>query len=81
MTEQVEALKGRVAELEGALAAADAEMQEVVSRMNTAQIAVMTLQEEREDAVRETRRLQRTLEEEKVRVFEQRFRNLSTEVR
>jgi len=81
MTEQVEALKGRVAELEGALAAADAEMQEVVSRMNTAQIAVMTLQEEREDAVRETRRLQRTLEEEKVRVFEQRFRNLTTEVR
>ncbi|KAM7219166.1 hypothetical protein V8F06_005463 [Rhypophila decipiens] len=81
MTEQVEALKRRVAELEGALASADSEMQEVVSRMNTAQIAVMTLQEEREDAVRETRRLQRILEEERVRVFENRFKNLTTEVR
>ncbi|KAK0731116.1 hypothetical protein B0H67DRAFT_60145 [Lasiosphaeris hirsuta] len=81
LTEQVETLKGRVAELEGALAAADNEMQEVVGRMNTAQIEVMTLQEEREAAVRETRRLQRTLEEERVRVFEQRFRTITTEVR
>ncbi|KAK3335490.1 hypothetical protein B0T19DRAFT_447126 [Cercophora scortea] len=77
ITEQVETLKGRVAELEGALAAADAEMQEVVSRMNTAQIEVMMLQEEREEAVRETRRLQRILEEEKVRVFEDRFRTIT----
>ncbi|KAK3329677.1 hypothetical protein B0H66DRAFT_34375 [Apodospora peruviana] len=81
MAEQVDALKGRVAELEGALAAADAEMQEVVSRMNTAQIAVMTLQEEREDAVRQTRRLQRSLEEEKMRVFEQQFKTITAEVR
>ncbi|KAK0631949.1 hypothetical protein B0T14DRAFT_387313, partial [Immersiella caudata] len=78
LTEQVETLKGRVAELEGALASADAEMQEVVSRMNTAQIEVMTLQEEREMAVRETRRLQRTLEEERVQVFEQRFKTMTT---
>ncbi|KAL2017702.1 hypothetical protein VTK56DRAFT_1727 [Thermocarpiscus australiensis] len=81
MTAQVEVLKGRVAELEGALAAADAEMQEVVGRMNAAQMEVLALQEEREDAVRETRRLQRLLEEERMRVFEQRFRNLTTEVR
>ncbi|KAK3392996.1 hypothetical protein B0H63DRAFT_386997 [Podospora didyma] len=81
MTEQVDALKGRVAELEGALASADAEMQEVVSRMNTAQIEVMMLQEEREEAMRETRRLQRSIEAEKVRVFEDRFRNITTEVR
>lgn len=77
MAEQVETLKGRVAELEGALATADAEMQEVVSRMNTAQIEVMTLQEEREAAVRETRKLQRIIEAEKMRVFEDRFKSLS----
>lgn len=77
LTEQVETLKGRVAELEGALSTADLEMQEVVGRMNTAQIEVMTLQEEREAAVRETRRLQRVLEEERVRVFEERFRTMT----
>jgi len=81
MAEQIETLKGRVTELEGALASADAEMQEVVGRMNTAQIEVMTLQEEREAAVRETRRLQRLLEEERVNVFEQRFKTITTEVR
>ncbi|KAK4165729.1 hypothetical protein QBC43DRAFT_259424 [Cladorrhinum sp. PSN259] len=77
MAEQVETLKGRVAELEGTLATADAEMQEVVSRMNTAQIEVMTLQEEREAAVRETRKLQRIIEAEKMRVFEERFKSIS----
>jgi chromosome segregation ATPase len=81
MTAQVDTLKGRVAALEGALASADAEMQEVVGRMNTAQIEVLQLQEQREEAVRETRRLQRVLEEERVRVFEGRFRSLSSEVR
>jgi chromosome segregation ATPase len=81
MTTQMNALKGRVAELEGALASADAEMQEVVGRMSAAQIEVMQLQEQREEAVRETRRLQRVLEEERVRVFEGRWRSLSTEVR
>ncbi|KAK0729113.1 hypothetical protein B0T21DRAFT_291881 [Apiosordaria backusii] len=81
MTQQVETLKGRVAELEGALAAADAEMQEVVGRMNIAQIEVMNLQEQREEAVRETRKLQRLIEEERMKVFEEKFRALSTEVR
>ncbi|KAK0734426.1 hypothetical protein B0T26DRAFT_634910 [Lasiosphaeria miniovina] len=81
MAGQVEALKGRVAELEGALASADAEMQEVVGRMNTAQIEVMMLQEEREEAMRETRRLQRVVEAEKVRVFEDQFKNITTQVR
>ena len=81
MAEQVDTLKGRVSELEGALASADSEMQEVVGRMNTAQIEVMTLQEQREEAVRETRRLQRIIEEERIRVFEERFRMITTEVR
>ncbi|KAK4152459.1 hypothetical protein C8A00DRAFT_34875 [Chaetomidium leptoderma] len=78
MTAQVDTLKGRVGELEGALASADAEMQEVVGRMNTAQIEVLQLQEAREEAVRETRRLQRALEEERLRAFEGRFRSLSS---
>jgi chromosome segregation ATPase len=81
LTAQVEALKRRVAELEGALASADAEMQEVVGRMSAAQIEVLQLQEEREEAVRQTRRLQRVLEEERMRVFQERFRTISTEVR
>ncbi|KAJ4296061.1 hypothetical protein N0V88_004763 [Collariella sp. IMI 366227] len=59
---QVDTLKGRVTELEGALASADAEMQEVVGRMGAAQAEVMRLQEEREEAVRETRRLQGLVE-------------------
>ncbi|KAL2270177.1 hypothetical protein VTJ83DRAFT_2361 [Remersonia thermophila] len=78
---QVEQLKRRVAELEGALASADAEMQEVVQRMSEAQIEVLRLQEERDEAARETRRLRRELEAEKMNAFEGRFRTLSTEVR
>ncbi|KAK4145539.1 uncharacterized protein C8A04DRAFT_35796 [Dichotomopilus funicola] len=76
MISQVSTLQSRVSELEGALASADAEMQEVVGRMNTAQIEVLRLQEAREEAVRETRRLQRVLEEERmaVRGFEGRWR-------
>ncbi|KAL2067488.1 hypothetical protein VTL71DRAFT_1913 [Oculimacula yallundae] len=58
-------LKQRVVELEAALAEADSEMEEVVGRMNIAQIEVMELQNEREEAVRETKRLQRRIEEEK----------------
>ncbi|PBP22583.1 intracellular protein transport-like protein [Diplocarpon rosae] len=64
---QVASLRQRVAELESALANADREMEEVVSRMNIAQIEVMELQNEREEAVRETRRLQRHIEQERVR--------------
>ncbi|CAK7264565.1 hypothetical protein SEPCBS119000_001061 [Sporothrix epigloea] len=74
---QVATLKARVGELEMALANADSEMQEVVGRMNMAQIEVMQLQEELESAGRETRRLQRTLETEKVKGFEERFKMLN----
>ncbi|TLD22742.1 hypothetical protein PspLS_07490 [Pyricularia sp. CBS 133598] len=74
---QVEKLRRRVAELEKALNETDAEMQEVVGRMNGAQIEVLQLQEEREQAIRETRRLQRQIDEERVKVFEDRFRDLS----
>ncbi|KAJ4388387.1 hypothetical protein N0V85_007606 [Neurospora sp. IMI 360204] len=83
MAEDVTTLKARVAQLEGALMAADSEMQEVVSRMNMAQIEVMTLQEEREEAVRQTRKLQKMMEEERVKVFEERFKSFAgaTEVR
>ncbi len=81
MAEQVSSLRARVTELEGALAVADAEMQEVVGRMNMAQIEVLTLQEERETAVRETKRLQRVIDNEKVREFEARFKSLTSDVR
>ncbi|KAL1890970.1 hypothetical protein Sste5346_007967 [Sporothrix stenoceras] len=74
---QVATLKARVGELETALSKADSEMQEVVGCMNTAQIEVMQLQEELEIAGRETRRLQRLLETEKVKGFEERFKMLS----
>lgn len=76
-TSQVETLKARVAELEKSLVTADFEMQEVVGRMNTAQIEVMTLQEERETAARETKRLQKLLEAEKVNAFQQRFNTIT----
>lgn len=74
---QVDKLRARVSELEQALAEAESEMQGVIARMSEAQIEVLTLQEEREAAVRETRRLQRELEGEKVKAFEDRFRTLS----
>ncbi|TVY36516.1 hypothetical protein LSUB1_G005586 [Lachnellula subtilissima] len=75
---QMHFLKQRVIDLEGALAEADKEMEEVVGRMNIAQIEVMELQNEREEAVRETKRLQKTIENEKVRAFEGRFATLSS---
>lgn len=71
-------LRQRVRELETALAEADNEMEEVVGRMNVAQIEVMELQNEREEAVRETKRLQKRIEEERVRAFEGRFATLSS---
>ncbi|KAI0126008.1 hypothetical protein BJ170DRAFT_583727 [Xylariales sp. AK1849] len=73
---QVAALKERVAELERALADADAVMEEVVGRMNTAQIEVLELQEEREAAMSRTRKLERELQAEKVKAFEDRFKSL-----
>ncbi|UKZ79608.1 hypothetical protein TrVFT333_007366 [Trichoderma virens FT-333] len=57
-------LRARVLELEKALAEAEDEMQEVVARMNMAQVEVLNLQEDREAAVRETRRLEELLKKE-----------------
>lgn len=74
---EVKLLRAKVAQLEKALEEAEKEMQEVIARMNTAQIEVLTLQEEREAAVRETRRLQQTLESEQSKSFESRFRSLA----
>lgn len=74
---QVDTLKARVTELEKALVTADFEMQEVVGRMNTAQIEVMTLQEERETAARETKKLQKLLEAEMIKAFQDRFKTIT----
>jgi hypothetical protein len=74
---EVARLRDRVAELERALADADHEMQQVVETMSTAQIEVMTLQEEREMAVRETRRLRQIIDDEKMTTFEERFKTLA----
>ncbi|KAG9245027.1 hypothetical protein BJ878DRAFT_420094 [Calycina marina] len=71
-------LKQRVTELESALSEADKEMEEVVGRMNIAQIEVMELQNEREEAVRETRRLQKAIEEERIGAFQSRFASLKS---
>lgn len=61
---QVKKLRERVSELERALSDTENEMQEVVGKMNSAQIEVMTLQEERETAIRETKRLQALVKQE-----------------
>lgn len=73
---QVATLKQRVAELEKALSEADTEMQLVVNRMATAQIEVLQLQEEREAAIKQARSLEKALEAEKVKAFEDRFKTL-----
>lgn len=75
---EIKALKSKVAELEKALTQADLEMEVVVSRMNTAQIEVLQLQEEREAAVSQTRKLERQLQAEKVKAFEGRFKLLQS---
>ncbi|KAJ5047479.1 uncharacterized protein L3040_003303 [Drepanopeziza brunnea f. sp. 'multigermtubi'] len=67
---KMEFLKQKVGELEAALVEADRQMEEVVGRMNIAQIQVMELQNEREEAVRETKRLQHRIEQEKARALE-----------
>ncbi|KAH7171055.1 hypothetical protein EDB81DRAFT_188950 [Dactylonectria macrodidyma] len=74
---QMDALRDRVVELEKALESAEDEMQEVVARMSAAQIEVLNLQEERETAVRETRRLQKIVEQEQMKSFEERFKSLN----
>ncbi|KAJ9667586.1 hypothetical protein H2201_002455, partial [Coniosporium apollinis] len=68
---KTELLEQRVEDLEKALRDADHEMQEVVSRMNIAQIEVAELQAEKDEAMRRTRRLQAEMlaEREKVRAL------------
>ncbi|KAL9604461.1 MAG: hypothetical protein Q9219_000426 [cf. Caloplaca sp. 3 TL-2023] len=61
-------LEKRVSELEGALGDADKEMEEVVSRMNLAQIEVMELQSARDEAMRQTRKLQAAIVAEREKV-------------
>ncbi|KAF7505475.1 hypothetical protein GJ744_000722 [Endocarpon pusillum] len=72
---KTEHLEKKVSELEAALEHADNEMQQVVSRMNTAQIEVMELQTERDEALRQTRKLQAAImaEREKVQKFADRY--------
>ncbi|KAK7226488.1 hypothetical protein V2G26_014491 [Clonostachys chloroleuca] len=70
---EMTSLRAKVAELEKALADAENEMQEVITRMSTAQIEVLNLQEERDRAVRETRKLQKILEGEQAKPVDQRF--------
>jgi chromosome segregation ATPase len=67
---KVEFLEKRVQELEEALVQADNEMAEVVSKMNMAQIEVLELQCERDDAMRQTRRLQADIAAERVKYLE-----------
>lgn len=73
---EMDTLRSKVLELEKALADTEKEMQEVITRMSTAQVEVLNLQEERDAAVRETRRLQKVLEGEQVKSFEDRFKTL-----
>ncbi|KAL4893977.1 hypothetical protein BDV59DRAFT_176577 [Aspergillus ambiguus] len=58
-------LEKRVKELERLLREADREMSEVVSRMNRAQIEVAELQSTRDEALRQTRRLQADIQAER----------------
>ena len=73
---EMKTLRVKVDELEKALAEAEKEMQEVVVKMSTAQVEVLNLQEERDAAVRDTRRLQKTLETEQMKAFDDRFKTL-----
>ncbi|KAL5120267.1 hypothetical protein ACEQ8H_001825 [Pleosporales sp. CAS-2024a] len=68
---KTELLEKRVEELEKALRDADREMEEVVGRMNSAQIEVADLQFERDEAMKQTRRLQADIltEREKVKAL------------
>ncbi|THC96355.1 hypothetical protein EYZ11_004170 [Aspergillus tanneri] len=59
------ALEQRVKELERLLRDADTEMREVVSRMNRAQIEVGELQSARDEALRQTRKLQGEIQAER----------------
>ncbi|KAK4691909.1 hypothetical protein P7C71_g5196, partial [Lecanoromycetidae sp. Uapishka_2] len=65
---RTEFLEKRVQELERALGEADQEMEEVVGRMNQAQIEVMELQSARDEAMRQTRKLQAAINAEREKV-------------
>ncbi|KAI9819835.1 MAG: hypothetical protein M1827_006404 [Pycnora praestabilis] len=65
---KTEFLERKVEDLERALGIADKEMEEVVSRMNMAQIEVMELQSERDEATRQTRKLQNEISSERDKV-------------
>ncbi|POS87742.1 hypothetical protein EPUL_001128 [Erysiphe pulchra] len=66
---KVAQLRQRISELEKALSDADQEIAKVVSHMNAAQIQVMDLQNEREEAIRETKRLQKLIEQERAQSY------------
>ncbi|KAK2740894.1 hypothetical protein FQN55_008593 [Onygenales sp. PD_40] len=65
---KTEALEAKVKELERALRDADNEMEDVVGRMNMAQIEVAELQSDRDEAFRQTRRLQMEIVAEREKV-------------
>ncbi|OAX78654.1 hypothetical protein ACJ72_07034 [Emergomyces africanus] len=62
---KMETVQARVQELEKALREADREMETVVGRMNMAQIEVAELQADRDEAIRETRKLQAQIQAER----------------
>ncbi|KAJ6102924.1 hypothetical protein N7486_005351 [Penicillium sp. IBT 16267x] len=62
---QVEVLEKHVKNLERLLRDADMDMEEVVGRMNRAQVAVAQLQSDRDAALRQTRRLQADIQAER----------------
>ncbi|KAJ9643749.1 hypothetical protein H2204_001894 [Knufia peltigerae] len=65
---KTEFLEKKVADLEKALAEAEKEMGDVVGRMNTAQIGVAELESERDEALRQTRRLEAAIAAEREKV-------------
>ncbi|KAF8440145.1 hypothetical protein BGX38DRAFT_1273200 [Terfezia claveryi] len=66
-SERLEFLEKKVVELERALADADREMEEVVNKMSMAQIEVMELTSQRDEAARQTRKLQADIALEKAK--------------
>ncbi|RKF59878.1 putative intracellular protein transport-like protein [Erysiphe neolycopersici] len=62
-------LRQRISELEKALSDANQEIAKVVSHMKAAQIQVMDLQNEREEAIQKTKRLQRLVEQENAQAY------------
>ncbi|EXJ78608.1 hypothetical protein A1O1_09009 [Capronia coronata CBS 617.96] len=65
---KTEYLENKVADLEKALAEAEKEMEEVVGRMNSAQMGVADLESERDEALRQTRRLEAAIAAEREKV-------------